>query len=303
MNEKEVYHLIIIKSPETAISEIRDLLADLPDGVPSVDVEQSFWTAVHLYRGEFPGFRACNTEYHNLAHALQTFMTMGRLLHGAAWAGERISPRAITLGLTAAIFHDSGYLQEESDVDGTGAKYTLAHVARSVALLQRLGERFGYDDADLAILEALILSTDLGRAYTSIPYPSAEIEQLGKLLDVADLLAQMSDRNYLEKLLFLFYEFREAGIGCYESEADLLRKTIGFYELVERRLQPTAELADRFLRAHYRRHHNRDINPYRESMLRQKEYLEQVLQQAEHEPEAHLRRNRIVEKVRQRYGS
>jgi hypothetical protein len=279
------------------------LLADLPGRVPHADVERDFWTAVHLYRGEVPGFRACNTEYHNLFHALQTFMAMGRLLHGAVWTGERISPRAITLGLTAAIFHDSGYLQEESDVDGTGAKYTLAHVARSVALLRRFGERFGYNEEDLATLEALVLSTDLGRNYAGISYPSAEIEQIGKLLDVADLMAQMSDRTYLEKLLFLFHEFREAGISSYQSEADLLGKTVDFYELIERRLQPTAELADRFLRAHYCRHHNRDINPYRESMLRQREYLAHVLRQTEGAPEAYLRRNRIVEKVRQRYGS
>ena len=31
----------------------------------------------------------------------------------------------------------------------------------------------------------------------------------------ADLVGQMSDRAYLEKLLFLYYEFKEAGFPGY----------------------------------------------------------------------------------------
>ncbi len=62
------------------------------------------------------------------------------------------------------------------------------------------------------------------------------------MLGSADLLGQMSDRAYLEKLLFLYKEFREAGIPGFNTEFDIIRKTVDFYEITVQRLRgPFAE--------------------------------------------------------------
>jgi len=39
--------------------------------------------------------------------------------------------------LNAALFHDTGYIQEKSDDEGTGAKYTSIHVKRSIQFLDK----------------------------------------------------------------------------------------------------------------------------------------------------------------------
>ena len=82
----------------------------------------------------------------------------------------------------------------------------------------------------------MILATDLARPLESLVFED-EGERRGALaLAAADLLGQMADRVYLEKLLFLYYEFREAGIVGYDSAFDILKKTAGFYESTKARL-------------------------------------------------------------------
>ena len=55
-----------------------------------------------------------------------------------------------------------------------------------------------------------------------------ENEILGKMLGTADLLGQMSDRTYLEKLPFLYLEFKHAGIDGVGTELDFFDSTPGF---------------------------------------------------------------------------
>ena len=51
----------------------------------------------------------------------------------------------------------------------------------------------------------------------------------------ADLLAQLADRLYLEKLLLLFMEFEEARLPEFETALELLQKTADFYDSVARK--------------------------------------------------------------------
>ena len=76
------------------------------------------------------------------------------------------------------------------------------------------------------MLECTGLDTNL----TEITFESKEIELLGKMLGTADLLGQMADRIYIEKLLFLFREYQEGNIVGYNNELDLLKNTANFYD-------------------------------------------------------------------------
>ena len=45
----------------------------------------------------------------------------------------------------------------------------------------------------------------------------------------------MANENYLEKLPFLYDEFKEGGVQGYKDEFDLLEKTPAFWEMVKQR--------------------------------------------------------------------
>lgn len=301
MDSQLIYNYIRYDDPDVVLMEILAILQRISPHFATESFTADYRVAERLYKGSYPGYRACNTDYHNFAHAMHTCLATARFTHGAVLEGIDLPQRDIGLTLSAAIYHDSGYLQEEDDRIGTGAKYTMQHITRGIRLFRTLRRDAGYSEAELDAVEALINGTDLAQNYADIPYPSPSLELLGKLLDTADLTAQMADRAYLERLLLLFHEFQEAGIVAYVSEADILRKTIDFYAMIDRRLAGIAELSDRCMRAHFRHCANIDFNPYQESILRQRAYLQSILAQAEVEPQLFLRRQGIVEHVRRKY--
>ncbi len=266
-----------------------------------VPVATAFNTIVNIYEGKHPGFKACNTEYHDLQHTTDTFLAMARLLHGAFLNGETFANRHIILGLIAALFHDAGYIQEEHDREGTGAKYTVQHEERSANLLERFGLDFALSEDETAACRVMILCTDISVDPSTMTFPSAQIELLAKMLTASDLMAQMADRSYLEKLLFLYHEFKEANVGGYESELDLLKKTVTFYEFVSRRLETMIDRLDKFMASHFVSRWNIHSNLYQEAMDRQKNYLLQILNMPDLDPRDQLKRAGIVERLREKY--
>ena len=95
--------------------------------------------------------------------------------------------------------------------------------------------KHSYSSALMEDCSHLIMCTILDLSPDDIPFRSKEVEITGKIVGSADLMAQMADRAYLEKLLLLYEEFEEAGLPGYNSEFDLLKKTEDFYNLVARK--------------------------------------------------------------------
>jgi hypothetical protein len=148
----------------------------------------------------------------------------------------------------------------------------------------------------------VILTTDLAVPIPSIDFPSEAVELMGKLLNAADLMAQMAESIYLEKLLFLYHEFVEGKVNGFNGEVDLLRKTVGFYDIVVGRFEPLADDFDRFLRLHFNERWGVEANPYQQSIVQQRNYLIKILNVPDGDPRDHLRQPDIVAKVRQNYG-
>jgi hypothetical protein len=294
-------NLIPIDSPEALLDEVVIILKLISPDFNAGSVKSAFNAVTGLFRGNWPGYQVCNTEYHDLRHTTDTFLAMARLLHGAVVDGETFTNRQITLSLIMALLHDVGYIQEEQDIEGTGAKYTTNHVQRSIDLLEQHGSEFELSDEEIADGRAMILCTDLTVDISTIEFASAKVELLGKMLDSADLLAQMADRTYLEKLLFLYYEFKEAGIGDYESEVDLLQKTSAFYDFIIQRLKTTLDETDRFMSPHFTSRWGIHTNLYHVAIENQRNYLKQILGIQDSDPREHLRRGGIVDKIRSEY--
>jgi len=76
----------------------------------------------------------------------------------------------------------------------------------------------------------------------------------------------MSDRIYLEKFLFLYREFKEARVGKYRSEIDLLKQTVEFYDLMPKRFENQLIRTNKFVTAHFAARWKVSRNLYNETI-------------------------------------
>jgi len=298
--EVQLAKLVDSRDPARVLDEALRLLAHHYAEDLSTKTHLAFEQVCRLFAGEFPGYRACLAEYHDLRHTLQVFLTTARLLDGYNLQ-RAFLPESLALSLLkAALLHDTGYIQEEWDTEGTGARYGRQHEQRSVEFLRRNGEVFEIEGEELEIASRLIQATDLKQDFAALPFASAQERSAASLLATADLLGQMGDREYLEKLLFLYYEFREAGVAGYETEFDILRKTRQFYGSIRERLETALLGAYKFAQAHFRQRAGTDENLYMVAIERQMGYLDRIIADNTTNFRAKLRRGDPAK--RQRYS-
>lgn len=249
-----------------------------------------------LFRGDYPGYRRSNTKYHDLKHTLEVMLATARLLHGAHAAGRRLGPRALRLGLLASLFHDVGLIQAEDDTAGTGAKYTIGHEKRSVSFGENYLTGHGSPADEVRDIGLIIAGTNLSQKFHEIPFPDEEVALAGRILAAADLLAQMADREYLEKLLLLFLEFQEAGLP-YESMFDLLQRTHGFYAMATDRQERILDGVYAFMTPHFAARWDLPRDLYSESIAQNMEYLKDVLKLGPDNYMSKLKRGGIVQRL------
>jgi hypothetical protein len=263
---------------DTSISECLQLATAWLPAEVARGMRAAWETTCRLYSGSFPGYHACNTEYHDFAHTCDVLGATVRMCDGALTRGVGLDHGLLFDACVASMLHDVGYIQERGDMAGTGAKYTKTHVARSMAFAQRHAADFGLNAAQASRVARLIAGTDLATPFDSIAFESPAERYAGMLVASADLLGQMADRTYLEKLLFLYYEFQEAGYPGYDTEFDILRKTLGFYEMTKTRLYGLLGEVIDLPRYHFAARYGADRNLYIESIERQIEYLATIIE-------------------------
>jgi hypothetical protein len=248
---------------------------------PLFDIDQFTGTYLdiqRLFQGDFPGYRACNTQYHDFAHTYCTTLAMSRLMHGASLSGIPFSRFDVQIGLTAALMHDTGYIQEIDDRAGTGAKYTMTHIGRSIIFLAwYCSERNCCGGGNIKDFSDILRCTGLSTKISDLDFSSPLVASLGKMMGTADLLGQMADRLYLEKLPFLYREFEEGGLDQFMSEYDLLLKTIEFYHVTQQRLAGEFGGVNEYMLPHFRKRWGIDCDLYQESIRKNIEYLKRVL--------------------------
>jgi hypothetical protein len=220
-------------------------------------------------------------------------LAMTRLMHGATVAGIRFTEKEINLGLIGALMHDTGYIQSVEDLTGTGAKYTLIHIRRSIRFVQNYYAREPYFAKDMKNFHDVLSCTGIQTMVNEISFETENMALLGKMLGTADLLGQMADRLYLEKLMLLYSEFEEGGVPGFDSEADLLRKTVSFYKRTKTRFQDEFGDVNRYMVHHFKERWNIESNVYEESIENNINYLKFVLKHSRKNIHQTLRRNSI----------
>jgi hypothetical protein len=117
------------------------------------------------------------------------------------------------------------------------------------------------------------------------------------MLGTADLLAQLGDPAYLEKLPALYKECKEAGTNEYRDELDIIQKAPAFYDIAEKRLQTTLGSTYRFMTSHFEHRWGQRRNIYQDIIDSQKDYFIKVLRIPDSDPRDHLKLWRMPENL------
>lgn len=301
-DSRQLSTLVEMETPGAVHNEVLHILGLIDPDFNTAPVSHVFRFTVDLYKGQMRDYKACNTDYHNLRHITDTYLAMARLLHGAMLSSGDFSDREIVLGLVGALMHDTGMIQESWDSQGTGAKYTKDHVKISMNFVTKHGADLQLAEGEIADLRDMIQCTDLLADIPSINFSTPNIELLGKILGTADLIAQMADRTYLEKLLFLYHEYREAEMGNYKDEKEFLHKTLTFFEVSDQRFKKTLDGTSRYMVPHFTARWGITENLYTLSLNNQRKFLEKILASEDLSIYRELKRSNIVEQVREKFG-
>jgi hypothetical protein len=287
-----VTNRVNVEDPARVRDAVLTLYAARYPGIDTAPLARAFADFQALFEGNYPGYLACDTLYHDMRHTLDMTLAMARLVDGhdrGCAARDRLGPRRAMLGVMIALLHDCGYLRRdaESSVDN-GAVFTKTHVSRGAEFIAAYLPKIGFA-AEAPAASWLVHFTGYEMELDAIPVEDARDRTIGRLVGTADLIGQMSDRMYLEKCReFLYKEFvwgriaRERlpdghEIVRYASAEDLIIKTPGFYEYVVRtRLEKKLGNADRYAEAHFD-----GPSLYQAEIQRNMDFLRQTIETAD----------------------
>jgi hypothetical protein len=249
-NEYDVSNSINTTDSDQVSAEVCRIYEGLYQKDHPENMSQAFRDLTLLYGGEYPGYHACETHYHDVQHVLDVTLAMARLMDGCVrgTTADVLTEPLFRLGIMTALYHDCGYIRHRKDTKhSNGAEYTKTHVSRGGRFLEDYLVTLGMADiapAAAATMQFTGYETPVDRIRID-----PEFKLIGNLLGSADILAQMADRCYLEKCYDRLYpEFVSGGIArqrkpdgteqvVFESAADLIFKTPHFYETAQKRLK------------------------------------------------------------------
>jgi len=297
-SQAEIDALFNNDDPAIVWSKVVDIIRRVNPDFDFALVQSVYGDVMRLFRGEYPGYGPIKTLYHDLPHTLEVFLCGVRLLHGVHLSGDRLSDDEITMILLAILMHDVGYAQLQGEESGTGAQYTQTHVQRGIEFMrQYVSELKLRPEADSTVT-GMILGTEHNRPFSRIDFDDDRARMLARIVATADITGQMADRIYLEKLLFLYLEFREAKFGSYQSMYDLLCQTNRFYEMTREKLDGALGGIYKKFTFHFEDVMGVSNNYYLESIEKNMAYLSKVVANDEAELSTMLKRNGVVEKTR-----
>lgn len=199
-----------------------------------------------------------DAPYHTVEHTLQVIAVGQAILEGKQHYEGSVSPSDWLHMLVALLCHDVGYVrgicqgdrpQQHQYVDGKGGHLHLSSTATGAALGEHHVDRSQayaanhlskYTCLDIAVVRWNI-------EMTRFPVPEhtryRDIHSYASLCRAADLLGQLSDPHYLQKLPALFDEFEETGLNealGYTTPTDLKVNYPNFFRhVVQPFIQPS----------------------------------------------------------------
>jgi hypothetical protein len=280
-SDRDIADTVQTTDPTAVGSEVIRLARRIHPDAPAPALERAFVDAGRMYRGEHRDYRPCDTAYHDIQHVLDVTLAMARLMDGYQIGRNgdgQLTKELFLAGILAALFHDFGYLRRRNDHKHRyGAEYTLTHVSRGASFLRGYARDLGLGERLAQAASILVHFTGYERPVESIRMRDETLQKLGHMLGTADIIAQMSDRCYLEKCHARLYpEFVLGRIASFSSADDLVKKTPVFYAGACKRLD---EKLGRCYE-HAARHFG-GPNLYLESMRKNAEYAQSLCELGE----------------------
>ena len=265
-NKFDVTNTVDVTDPVSVGNALENIFLGLYPEADAVTLRQAGRDIASLYTGAHPDYAMCDTGYHDLQHILDVTLAAARLMDGyerSQQEGMPLGEELFLFGITIALFHDSGYLRRRGiEDDRRGAEFTLTHVSRSAAFLKDYLQGIGMGKlADTGAQLVHLTGYEIPPEHILVPSPVHRL--IGNLVATADMLAQMSDRCYLEKCHDRLYnEFALGGIATghdkqgnehvvFASPQDLVAKTPGFYRSAKKRMDETLNGVYRYAEQHF----------------------------------------------------
>ena len=249
-NDYDVTNTVQVSNPAAVRDAVHALYSETFPGAAFDKLWLAFYDFERLFTGRYPGYRGCDTTYHDVQHTLDMTLALARLITGyerSVEPADRLGARRTQMAIVTSLFHDAGYIRHiERDAEfANGAEFTLYHVSRSADFLRRYLPEIGLS-RDVAISSMIVHFTGYELDLDKIELEDPRDIICGHLIGTADMIAQMADRCYLEKCRDRLYnEFVVGGVAIenakpgeymvrYKSGLDLLQKTPLFYQQVMR---------------------------------------------------------------------
>ena len=240
--------LVNTRDPSSVEGEVQAAYAEMfPDGDHEF-IRTIFGWVLSWFSGNYGDYQAIDVQYHNLEHTLQGILCMAQLLRGRhrrQQAQPRLTQRIVELGLLAMLTHDTGYLKKRGDIEGTGAKYTLTHVDRSIDFAGDLMRANDFPAAEILAVQNMVRCTGVNVKLDTVQFHDPQERLAGFALGTADLLGQMAAADYVEKLPILYSELAEAARHNPEGK---MSAAGGFFSSAEHLMQMTPLFWENYVR-------------------------------------------------------
>lgn len=255
-------------------------------------VNSAFMLLDQAFAGNLPGYERLKTPYHNRMHTNEVVLCSARMLHGLHLSGKGLDDEHIDAALLGALMHDVGYLMRHEEASGTGAQFTDTHVMRSVDFAR---EQLSDLPANvMAALIKVIQLTDHRKPANSVSFDNVQQRRAAYATASADLIGQMANRAYLERLSLLYLEFAEANFTGFNDFHELLEKTTGFYQLTNARLAHELGGLSPVLARHFSAQEGMERNFYLESIDSNLLYLQHIVREDRSRRLELLRRGGVI---------
>ncbi len=270
--------VVDLNDPDCILEEVKFIMSKSFKDIDFDRVDLVHADVLRLFAGDYPGYRKCSARYHDLKHTTDVFIATARIIHGAHLDGMKFDSREVMLALVSALLHDTGYIQAASDMNGTGGKFTMTHVKRSMNFMNQYFIENSFPKEDAIKADQMIQCTSLFTDFDKFEFASPGTDILSRMVFAADLMAQMADRSYIEKVHLLYEEFAESEIMNYSDDEDLLRQTAGFVEAMLVRILKEINLVSDYLHHHFKARCNLNRDLYMEAIEGNMKFLHEILE-------------------------
>lgn len=280
-------------------SRVNEIVAEFSSGHDLTQINRAFSLLDRAFDGGLAGYDRLKTPYHNRMHTNEVVLCAARMLHGMHLSGHGIDGDHLDAALIGALFHDVGYLMRHEESSGSGAQFTDTHVVRGMDFVRE--QLTDLPPRVLTAVSKVIQLTDHRKPAHTVRFDNIQQCRAAYATASADLVGQMANRAYLERLIFLYQEFQEANFTAFRDVHELLEKTPEFYQLTKARLDHELGGLSPVLRRHFDADLGTERNLYLDAIEQNLAYLRRLIQEERrqrlkllrrhHMPDEHSRRD------------